>query len=124
MIYGGTKYNTELGKATKVLGIVKELSTQRRTVRLSDNVVDPIAAALKVKFPEKKFDDEHIVALVIASHCCVVCTTDDIAVTYLQRLDVFSDYAPIKRPKIFNGNKSHKKLCCDKHIVGKCREQA
>jgi len=124
MIYGGTKYNAELGRSTKILGIVKELSTQRRTVRLSNATVDPIAVALKVKFPEADFDDEHIVALVIASHCCVVCTNDDTAISYLKRLDVFSDHADVERPKIYKGDKRHAKLCCDQNIVKICQEEA
>jgi hypothetical protein len=113
MIYGGT---------TRILAIVKELSTQRRTVQFSNATVDPIVKALKVKFPEAKFDDEHIVALVIASRCCVVCTKDKTATSYLKRLDVFVDYTGVERPKIYNGHPSHRKLCCDKHVVGKCRE--
>jgi hypothetical protein len=32
MIYGGTKYNTELGRATKILTIVTELSRQPSVV--------------------------------------------------------------------------------------------
>jgi hypothetical protein len=123
MIYGGTKYNSELARATRILGIVKELSTQRRTVQLPNAIVDPIAGALKVKFPEEKFNDEHIVALVIASQCCVVCTHDKTAMSYLKCLDVFSDYAGVERPKIFNGHKTHKKMCCDQHLVRICREQ-
>jgi hypothetical protein len=124
MIYGGTKYNAELGKAIKVLGIVKELSTQRRTIHFENATVDPIAAGLKEKFPEAAFDDEHIAALVIASRCCVVCTKDDVAVSYFKRPDMFSDYAGVERPKIYKGHPSHKNLCCDRHLVRVCREQA
>jgi hypothetical protein len=124
MIYGGTKYNIELGRTTKALGIVSELSRKRRTIQIPNASVDPIAAALKARFPEPAFDDEHIIALVIASRCCVVCTNDNPAISYLKRLDVFSDYRDVERPKIYRGHKSHMKLCCDKHIVGICREQA
>src|SRR6266851_6753084 len=60
MIYGGTKYNTELGKTRKFLGIVGELSKQRRTIQLPDVTVDTIAAALKQQFPDPLFDDEHL----------------------------------------------------------------
>lgn len=119
MIYGGTKYNTELGRATKVLGIVSELSRQRRTVKLPNDVVDQIADGLKGQFPEPEFNDEHIVALVIASRCCVVCTNDNIAITYLKRIDVFPP--GMSRPKIYRGHKSHKKLCCDENIVAICQ---
>jgi hypothetical protein len=124
MIYGGTKYNTELRTARWMLGIVSELSKKRRMIQVPDATVDPIATALKVKFPEAEFDDEHIVALVIASRCCVVCTKDNPAISYLKRLDVFSDYAGVERPKIYKGHKSHKDLCCDENIATICREEA
>jgi hypothetical protein len=124
MIYGGTKYNTELRRAQWMLGIVAELSRKRRTVQIPNETVDPIATALKVKFPEPAFDDEHIAALVIASRCCVVCTNDNPAISYLKRAEVFSDFAGAERPKIYRGRKNHKVLCCDAHIVRICREQA
>ncbi len=123
MIYGGTKYNKEL-KDWGMLGLVSELSKKRKTVQIPTATVDPIAAALKAKFPEAQFDDEHIVALVIASHCRVVCTNDNPAISYLKRPDVFSDHQGVGCPKIFRGRKAHIKLCCDKHIVAVCREQA
>ena len=119
MIYGGTKYNTELGRATKVLGIVAELSKQRRTIKLSNDEVDPIAKGLKEKFPNPDFNDEHLAALVIVSRCCVVCTNDNVAITYLKRNDMFP--AGVSRPKIYRGHKSHKDLCCDEYIVPICR---
>jgi hypothetical protein len=123
MIYGGTKYDTELGKTTKILGIVGELRKARRAIHLEAIQVDPIADALKAKCPEPEFDDEHIVALVLASRCCVVCTIDGTAMAYLDRVDLFRDYH-VDRPKIYNGHKTHRKLCCDKHIVEICREAA
>jgi hypothetical protein len=96
---------------------------EHRAIKIPNGTVDPIAAALKVRFPEAEFDDEHIVALVIASRCCVVCTNDKTAITYLKRRDVFSDYNGINRPSIFRGHKYHHRLCCDEHIVGICRDQ-
>jgi hypothetical protein len=119
LIYGGTKYNQELGRLSRILSLVVELSKRRKTVRMSNDVVDPIATELKVKFPEPEFNDEHIVALVIASRCCVVCTDDSVAISYLRRVDVFRDYE-VKRPSIYRGHKSNKALCCDKHLVKAC----
>ena len=124
MIYGGTKYDIELARATWMLVIIVELSRNRRVVHIPNETVDPIATALKIKFPEPAFDDEHIVALVIASRCCVVCTKDDGAIAYLKRLDVFSDYPGVERPKIYKGHKSHANLCCDRHLVKICQGQA
>jgi hypothetical protein len=119
MIYGGTKYNAELGRTRKFLGIVGELSKQRRTVKLPSDEVDRIAEGLKVQFPEPQFNDEHLAAIVIVSRCCVVCTNDSVAISYLKRTDLFP--TGMGRPKIYRGHKSHKDLCCDRHIVAVCR---
>lgn len=119
MIYGGTKYNKELEKGG-MLRLIKELETGRKTVHIPNETVDTIAAALKAKFPESAFNDEHIVALVIASRCRVVCTDDKTAMAYLRCPDVFADYA-VGRPTIFRGHKTHLKMCCEKNIVPACR---
>lgn len=118
MIYGGTKYNEELGKAARYLAFVTELSRKRRTIQIPNSTVDQIAAELKRKCPEAKFDDEHIVALVLASRCCVVCTNDSVAIAYLKSAELFPEGS---RPKIYRGRPSHKALCCDDNIVGLCR---
>jgi len=120
MIYGGTKYNAELRKAGKYLPYVTELSRQRKTIQIPNTKVDPIAANLKAKANDAAFDDEHILALVIASRCCVVCTNDDGAIAYLRNAAMFKEYAGAQRPHIFRGHKTHKKLCCDRNIVGVC----
>lgn len=123
MIYGGTKYNTEL-RDGGMLGVVAELSRKSKTVQIPNTAVDSIAATLKIKFPDVAFNDEHIVALVIASRCRVVCTNDNLAISYLKRPDVFSDHQGVERPKIFRGHKDHVKLCCDQHVVAICQGQA
>jgi hypothetical protein len=123
MIYGGTKYNAELSKAGKFLALVTELSRQRRTIRIPDTTVDPIAATLKAKVGDPEFDDEHLAALVVASRCRVVCTDDNVAISYLKRADLFSDYAGLGRPSIYRGHRKHTKLCCDSNVVQICREQ-
>jgi hypothetical protein len=121
MIYGGTKYNREL-RDGGALPFVAELSRGRKAANVPTDTVDQIAAQLKAKFPESKFNDEHIVALVVASRCCVVCSNDQTAIAYLKRVDVFADYAGVKRPKIFKGHRDHIKMCCDDHVVEFCRK--
>ncbi|HEV2521519.1 MAG TPA: hypothetical protein VGT24_03985 [Candidatus Acidoferrales bacterium] len=123
MIYGGTKYNEELRRIPKYLPYIAELSKKRRTIRIESDVVDRIATNLKEKIADPDFDDEHLVALVIASRCCVVCTDDNGAISFLRRSDLFKGYIGANRPKIYRGRKSHGRLCCSEHVVGICREQ-
>jgi hypothetical protein len=121
MIYGGTKYNEQLRLLTEVLGLVVELAKQKKVVQLPTTLVDGIARELKERFPESQFDDEHIVALVIASRCRVVCTYDKGAMKYLRRKEIYGPYQGVNRPSIYSGSRGHDKLCCDKHIVAICR---
>jgi hypothetical protein len=123
MIYGGTKYNREL-RDWGMLPLLKELSSGGKVVHIPNATVDSIAAALKERFPEPAFNDEHIVALVIASRCRVVCTNDNPAISYLKRPEVFSGHQGVERPKIFRGRRDHIRLCCDKNIVAVRRGQA
>lgn len=120
MIYGGTKYNDELRRAAKFVPVVAELERKGRTVHMEDARVDGLAAAAKAAVPDAEFNDEHLVALVIASRCCVVCTKDNAAMAYLKRPELFR-HEGVSRPKIYNGHRSHQRLCCDDHIVESCR---
>src|SRR5215212_7875636 len=69
IIYGGTKYMKELSEARKFLGMVTELSRAGRAISLPQQEVDDFAAAAKSREPDSRFNDEHIVALVVASRC-------------------------------------------------------
>jgi hypothetical protein len=115
MIYGGTKYRIELGQARKFVGIIAELARRGKTIQIPDDAVDGIAAALKARLTDTRFDDEHLVALVIASRCFVVCTTDHVAIAYLKHRDVYSSYN-VTRPKIYSSYRN-RDLCCDRHLI-------
>jgi hypothetical protein len=119
MIYGGKKYNKEL-KGGKFVRIVGELSRMGRLVKLRDPDVDQYAAELKIKVPASAFDDEHLVAIVAISKCCVVCTRDKKAFPYLKRKDLYPK--GLKPPKIYQGKKNAK-LCCVGHVVDACRDK-
>ena len=121
LVYGGSKYNTELARAPKFLPYLAELTRIRHVIRIPSPQVDAIAAELKVECPDPEFNDEHIVALVIAARCCVVCTDDNDAIAYLRRSELFAG-RDASRPSIFRGRRSHAKLCCDKNVVGVCRQ--
>jgi hypothetical protein len=118
IVYGGTKYRKELSLMGRYFRLLGQLSRQGRVIVLPTKPIDIYAAQLKARIPAKKFDDEHIVAIVANSGCRVVCTNDKASHPYLQRQDLYPK--GIKRPKIYSAA-SHVKLCCDKNIVGVCR---
>jgi len=115
MIYGGTKYGTELREIPRYLGIIAELHRKGRAVVLPQAQVDAIADALKAEITDAAFNDEHLIAIVIVSRCRVVCTEDRVAISYLKRRQFYSSYG-IKKPKIYQSSRN-KNLCCDKNVV-------
>jgi hypothetical protein len=120
MICGGSKYDRELAKMKKYLPIILELSKARKLIRVPSAKVDKIARELKTKCPAAEFNDEHIAAIVIASGCGVVCTDDEKAIKYLKMNSLFRNY---KRPapNIYRGDPRHRSLCCDRKVIGICK---
>jgi hypothetical protein len=119
IIYGGSKYKTELEKATRFLGIIAELKQKGRAIQVPQQSADAIAEKLRNQINDSNFDDEHLVALVIVSRCRVVCTNDNAAISYLKLPTCYSDYA-VKRPKIYR-SKRNGNLCRDKYVAEICR---
>jgi hypothetical protein len=120
MVYGGTKYSAELGKLRRYLKLIGELSRKGRVIQLPNAEVDVIADNLKSGIGDAKFNDEHLVAIVIASRCCVVCTNDDVAISYLKRPAFYSCHR-MKHPKIYTSERN-RNLCCNRHVTDICRE--
>jgi len=116
MIYGGTKYLTELRQVTRILGLIGELSRKGRVKVLSRSAVDTIAQEIKAQVSHSEFNDEHLVAIVIVSRCHVVCTDDRKAMPYLKRKELYKDHG-MKRPKIYQRRKTHERLCCDENVI-------
>jgi hypothetical protein len=113
MIYGGTKYANELRKLQTYLGVIAELRRAGRTVELPKDKVDAIANRLKAEVNDAAFNDEHLIAIVIASRCCVVCTEDRAAISYLKQPHFYSCHG-MKKPKIYRSTRNEN-LCCNKN---------
>jgi len=115
MIYGGTKYATELSEIPRYVPIITELERAGRAIELPRDRVDAIADALKAKIAEAAFNDEHLIAIVIVSGCRVVATEDRGAISYLKRPEFYSCYG-IKKPKIYKSVRNSN-LCCDRNVI-------
>jgi predicted nucleic acid-binding protein len=120
LIYGGKKYKKEINfRSEHYKKLIQEIERKGRLRPLSDTAVDNLAAAVKAKVDDTDFDDEHLVAIVGVSKCCVVVSLDKRADQFLKRRDLYPE--GVKPPKIYRNTRS-KKLCgCDKHIVAICR---
>lgn len=119
IIWGGTTYRNELQNG-KYLKLLTRLGAKRKSVKIDHEKVDEIENQLKIECCDSKFrefDDHHIVALIIASKCKLICTGDERADKFLKDSSLYPD--DVEVPSIYR-NASHKHLINDDKIVKVC----
>src|ERR1700690_3851944 len=82
VVYGGSKYKKELKTAYKYLRIFKLLKDARRAFEIKAAVVDAEEARLKRITSGTDCNDQHIIAIFIASGCRLFCSVDNRADKY------------------------------------------
>jgi rRNA-processing protein FCF1 len=115
---GGATYKKEVKIESRSFPVLVELKRKSRIINVSDDDVDRLEKEIKAKTKGvKDFDDHHIVALVIASGCCVVCTKDERADKFLKNRRLYPNGCI---PKIYRSAKCSD-LCCDDNVAPVCR---
>lgn len=114
IVFGGSKYITELKNVRKYWRIVVELDKARSVNWLPNQIVDEVAEKLKEIESGSGFDDEHLVAIVRVSGCTVVCTADMNATQYLKKKELYTR-SGVRAPRIYsrkrNQNLLHQVRC-------------
>ena len=100
MVLGGSKYLRELKKYRKIIGTLGELRKRNLVKVVSSDQVDRVATQLKQEEPHPRFNDEHLVAMVLVSGCNLICSADRKSHPYLTRRDFYSNR---RRPRIYSG---------------------
>ena len=108
MVYGGTKYIDELGRARKFLKIIIELEKADRAVELACNIVDTEERRVRRRDPANGFNDHHIIAIVIVGRCGTVCSNDRSAHPFFRNNKLYPKH--FRRPGIYTGTSSSRSL--------------
>jgi hypothetical protein len=87
-------------------------------ITVPDFQVDKVAAELTRRVRDRRFDDEHLVAIVAVSGCRVVCSDDRMAHHYLKLRHLYP--SGVRPPKIYR-NVKHVRLCVDSNVAPICR---
>ena len=119
LIYGGSKYKQELTTAHSYLRIMVGLERAGKLICLDDSEVDDLQEQVEKIEPSKKFDDPHLVAIIISSKCRIICTNDKRAIPYLKDQRFYKK--PVLKPKVYSSDRNES-LLIDKNIADVCRE--
>lgn len=101
MVYGGMTYKNEIAKMVKFRRLILQLENANKVDFVSDNAVDTRERMLKSKLVNKNFNDAHIIAIVIISHCRLVCSVDKKSYVFLKDKSLYPK--GFERPRIYRG---------------------
>ena len=121
IVYGGTTYKRELAKATKYFRLLVELKKVSKIVEIDSVRVGEIEQRLAQTLSHSDFDDPHIVAIIIASGCRLICSADARAFRYFRLAEFYPKH--VQRPHIYS-RKLNRGLLQDKNIADCCRPQS
>ena len=103
IMYGGTKYMNELKRARKFLKLFAELRKVGAASMLNAQAVDDEEERIIGLTSDLKFNDHHIVAIVVVGRCNIICSSDMNSHRHYKN----SLYYPKGlRPKIYGGLQS------------------
>jgi hypothetical protein len=100
MVYGGTKFLSELSKLKKYQPLIIEWLRAGKAKVYPVDDVDSETNSVVAKESDADFDDPHLIAIVIVCHATVVCTLDVRAEKFLKDPKFYVG-TPVSRPRIY-----------------------
>jgi hypothetical protein len=101
MTYGGTRYENELSRMRGLLGLIVELKKRGSTIVLERDSVDEMEDTIARAVGDSRFNDPHILAIVIVGRCRFVCSVDKGLHKFLQDRSLYPKNLPTA--KIYAG---------------------
>lgn len=108
LVFGGTKFKEELHKAYRYLRLVRQMKDSGHAVAIRDDVVDTEEERVKELTAGTGCDDQHIIGLLCASRCPLVCSGDARAYPYLRDRNLYPD--GMARVRIYSSGRNQSLL--------------
>lgn len=105
VVFGGTKYKRELALAGRYMRLIRILKDAGKAISISDEAVDKIEIDVRKKVKGNKCDDQHIIALLGAARCTLLCSVDARSFQFVKDRTLYPKGAPIVRIYSSNINK-------------------
>lgn len=113
LVYGGSKYKSELQKSANFKRLFRLLKDYKKAIHFSDSMIDDYQRLYEAKIKDKDFDDPHLPAIVLVSKCRLICTRDLRSHPFVTSSDNYPKGFHV--PHYYTGLKD-KCLLCDANI--------
>jgi len=84
LVFGGSKYKEELSLMSKYTGLINNLRSQGRVKFINDEIVDAHTERVRKATEGTDCDDPHIIGIVAASNCRLLCSVDQRSYPYIK----------------------------------------
>lgn len=108
-VYGGTKYKNEL-KRSPYYKLVRLLKDAGKAISIDDNVVDDMEKTVIQKTKGTDCDDQHIIAILGASKCPLLCSDDKRSWEFIKNKSLYPKKCPRVRIYTETSFSRHRKI--------------
>jgi hypothetical protein len=108
VVFGGTKCKEELALTGRYLRLLRQLRDAGKAVSILDSAVDEIEASVLVLTANTDCDDQHVIALLAASRCTLLCSVDNRSFPFVKDRSLYPNGCPAV--KIYTSPRNKKLL--------------
>jgi hypothetical protein len=108
VVYGGTKYKAELAQTGRYMRLLRLMRDAGQAITICDAAVDKIEQMVREKTDGTGCDDQHIIALLGAARCGLLCSTDARSFEFVKNRSLYPKGAPVV--KIYTSAKNKRLL--------------
>lgn len=113
VIYGGTKYISELSKTPKYIPILRFLKELNKVHIGNKENIDRIQSEIEAINDDPDFDDPHLPAIVIDTKCKIICSEDKRSIPFVRDRKFYpNDFTP----PLYYTKFGNRTLLCEENI--------
>lgn len=108
LVYGGTTFNQELLQSYRRARLVRTLRDAGCAIEISAAAVDALEVEIRNKVAGTNCNDPHIIALLAAAKCALLCSHDKESFPYIKDRSLYPKGTP--RVRIYTGPRNARLL--------------
>lgn len=108
LLFGGTKFMKEMGQSPSRLRVIRRLKERGEAIEIETAIVDKLEEIIIKKTRQTKCNDQHIIALLAAARCHLLCSLDTESFPFIKEKTLYP--RGMNQVRIYSSSKNKKLL--------------
>ena len=108
LLFGGTKFMEEMKQSRERLRLIRELKDTGKAIEIITATVDELEAKILEKTSQTKCNDQHIIALLAAARCDLLCSLDTDSFLFIKDKSLYPK--GMRKVRIYSSSKNRELL--------------